>query len=1049
MRIRRLSIDGYGCFSRYEVELAPGLHVIFGPNEQGKSTLRGYIGDMLYGQKRSTTQRLYDESNALRCPWTNPEVYGGRLTYQLDDGRAIEVYRRFDRKNETVQVYDRTHARDVTAEFEQLRNREPQFALSHLGLTKEVFLNTATITHMTLEDLGDEDALAQIREKLLALADSGEEESSADAALRRIETRVAAIGPHAARTRPLPAARARLADLDREWEQAHTLHGELAAIEARRRHVLDDIEALRQRRAVIEADLRTLERRDRVERLREAERLAAGIDEATQRCFTLGGVRDFPCDQTLEVQRAHQVVLNAQAQLERTRAERAQLEVQANAELGRIGETARFVQDIPEEFDQRLTEVGARIQRLRDRRDDIENARGAAEKRLHTAEEEFASLPDFSQAEGDPLARLNQIVQSFRAGLSSRKDEGRKRDALRDQIERRRAAIAAPEAVFSKCRDFPTAAREYEVTIRMRDERIAQLKTGIETLHTAAEEHGERIPGFGWLAAVTTALLIVLVVVSFLVGNSGILVAAGLTAIAAVYFASSTVQARRTVARSLKQIEDNLAEIQRLQTTEDGPCTLIERMIVEARCQTLRELEGRHDQYRQASLELASLVETCAEQERIAREAEEHAARLFDQYVRELRSVGEEIAQESDIEPAVGRAMARYQHYRDAKRRIAENREQIKRYEAEAVQGDLSVALEEERGLALEVRRLMRENGYPEESKHDSASIALRSYRIRNAQWRSRVDVLKEKIVEFDRRIEAETQDSANAGQALAQALASGKCETIEQWHERDKQAREYQDVRDRLSSLQDQLHVVLHGNDLKDLRAAVEADEAPLEVPARSAEDLRRDHEAVLEETDVRMKEAHALEIALTERAAGTRSLNEVEEDRAVMEQRVRDLEFEMDAAQYAADLIEEIARDKHSRIAPRLAGAAGGYLRDITGGAYEELLISRDLRITVRIPQTQRMSEDPENVLSKGTVDQIYLALRLAMVQSLSEQGESIPLLLDDPFGSYDDQRLRNALNVLARIGVSNQVLLFTCREDVARLAPALDTPVLKLRD
>ena len=164
MRIRRLSVDGYGQFVHWGLELTPGFQVIFGPNEQGKTTIRAFIGDMLYGQKRSATQRLYEDANELRCPWSNPECYGGRLVYELDDGREIEVFRVFDKKNEQVQVYDRTHARDITGEFEQLRNRETLFALAHLGLSKEVFLNTATICHLTLDHLGDEEELAQIRE---------------------------------------------------------------------------------------------------------------------------------------------------------------------------------------------------------------------------------------------------------------------------------------------------------------------------------------------------------------------------------------------------------------------------------------------------------------------------------------------------------------------------------------------------------------------------------------------------------------------------------------------------------------------------------------------------------------------------------------------------------------------------------------------------------------------------------------------------------------------------------------------------------------------
>ena len=58
MRFTKLHIDGYGRFVDQDLELVPGLQIIAGPNEHGKSTLRHFIGDMLYGQKQSGAQGL-------------------------------------------------------------------------------------------------------------------------------------------------------------------------------------------------------------------------------------------------------------------------------------------------------------------------------------------------------------------------------------------------------------------------------------------------------------------------------------------------------------------------------------------------------------------------------------------------------------------------------------------------------------------------------------------------------------------------------------------------------------------------------------------------------------------------------------------------------------------------------------------------------------------------------------------------------------------------------------------------------------------------------
>ena len=78
---------------------------------------------------------------------------------------------------------------------------------------------------------------------------------------------------------------------------------------------------------------------------------------------------------------------------------------------------------------------------------------------------------------------------------------------------------------------------------------------------------------------------------------------------------------------------------------------------------------------------------------------------------------------------------------------------------------------------------------------------------------------------------------------------------------------------------------------------------------------------------------------------------------------------------------------------------------------------------------------------------MDQIYLALRLAFVTTLCQEGERLPMLLDDPFANYDDTRLEQALGLLVKLDALPQILLFTCREDVAETAQKLGVPVLAL--
>ena len=76
----------------------------------------------------------------------------------------------------------------------------------------------------------------------------------------------------------------------------------------------------------------------------------------------------------------------------------------------------------------------------------------------------------------------------------------------------------------------------------------------------------------------------------------------------------------------------------------------------------------------------------------------------------------------------------------------------------------------------------------------------------------------------------------------------------------------------------------------------------------------------------------------------------------------------------------------------------------------------------------------------LSSGTTDQAYLSLRLAMTELITDNGERLPLMLDDVLLQYDAERAENALEYLKKYAQNAQILFFTCRnmqdEDIINL-------------
>ena len=67
----------------------------------------------------------------------------------------------------------------------------------------------------------------------------------------------------------------------------------------------------------------------------------------------------------------------------------------------------------------------------------------------------------------------------------------------------------------------------------------------------------------------------------------------------------------------------------------------------------------------------------------------------------------------------------------------------------------------------------------------------------------------------------------------------------------------------------------------------------------------------------------------------------------------------------------------------------------------------------------------------LSRGTLEQIYLALRLALIDHLDKDREGLPLFLDEALINWDGIRLKNGLELLKQIAQNRQIFLFTCHE------------------
>lgn len=138
--------------------------------------------------------------------------------------------------------------------------------------------------------------------------------------------------------------------------------------------------------------------------------------------------------------------------------------------------------------------------------------------------------------------------------------------------------------------------------------------------------------------------------------------------------------------------------------------------------------------------------------------------------------------------------------------------------------------------------------------------------------------------------------------------------------------------------------------------------------------------------------------------------------------------LQQEYDAITLAMTALEQANIILKNRFSPALGARAAEIFSALTDGRYDKVLLSQNMALSAE------QSGDPMSrsirLLSQGAADQLYLAVRLAICGMVLPEEKHVPLILDDALVSFDDRRLRAALDVLLAESEQRQILLFTCQ-------------------
>ncbi len=124
--------------------------------------------------------------------------------------------------------------------------------------------------------------------------------------------------------------------------------------------------------------------------------------------------------------------------------------------------------------------------------------------------------------------------------------------------------------------------------------------------------------------------------------------------------------------------------------------------------------------------------------------------------------------------------------------------------------------------------------------------------------------------------------------------------------------------------------------------------------------------------------------------------------------------------------ELMKSAYEKMKKNITPKFVDNLSQAINKISNGKYKNISISTEKGIIV---ENENGKYIPVSLLSMGTIDELYLSLRISMIEESSN--ESMPIILDEAFAYFDDERLEKTLEYLINYSDKHQIILFTCTD------------------
>lgn len=159
-------------------------------------------------------------------------------------------------------------------------------------------------------------------------------------------------------------------------------------------------------------------------------------------------------------------------------------------------------------------------------------------------------------------------------------------------------------------------------------------------------------------------------------------------------------------------------------------------------------------------------------------------------------------------------------------------------------------------------------------------------------------------------------------------------------------------------------------------------------------------------------------------------------EEEYENLQEQLNELQEKNKCILATKDLLEKAYEKMKNNVTPRFTQNLSNIANTISNGKYKKVVFNQEKGLIVELENGDYISA---NRLSTGTIDELYLSLRLSMLDEISE--EKMPIILDEAFAYFDDERLKNCLLFLEKQSNEHQIIILTCSNREKQILDSLN--------